>query len=182
VSRGFGKLPYAKLKGIRVEIDAPCRRDPGQIACLWKKRLDLAGLLEQADRGLPNLEIHLKDSTSAKWSIDGEPQKSVAVKRVKSSSPRSSVTDRSNEQTYIINDDYQIALTAFHRLRNVQPAKVYPPEDMVCGNEFPYNMEIVLVQKEAFGTWLDADDPWNDKSLQGDQDQILMNLDIELDL
>jgi hypothetical protein len=155
---------------------------PRPNTCLWKKCLDLAALLEQADRGLPNLEIHLKDSTSAKWSIDGEPQKSVAVSRVKSNPPRNGVTDRSNEQTSIINEDYQIALTAFHRLRNVPTAKVYLPEDMVCDNEFPYNMETVLVQKEAFGTWLDADDPWNDKSLQGDQDQIFMDLDIELDL
>jgi hypothetical protein len=114
-------------------------------------------LLEQADRGLPNLEIHLKDSISAKWSIDGEPQKSVAVNRVKSNPPRNNFPDRSNEQIYIINEDYQIALTAFYHLRNVQTAKVYLPEDMVCDNEFPYNMETVLVQKEAFETWLDAD-------------------------
>jgi hypothetical protein len=122
-------------------------------------------LLEQADRGLPNLEIHLKDLISTKWSVDGQPQKSVAVDRVKSNPPRNSVIDRSNEQTYIIDDDYQIALTAFYRLRNVRTAKVYLPEDMACDNEFPYNMETLLVQKETFGTWLDADDPWNDKSL-----------------
>jgi hypothetical protein len=122
----------------------------------------------KADHGLPNLEIHLKDSTSARWFIDGEPQKSVAVDRLKSNPSRNSDTDRSNEQTYIINEDYQIALTAFHRLRNVQRVKVYLPENMVRDNEFPYNMETFPVQREAFETWLDADNPWNDKSIQGD--------------
>jgi hypothetical protein len=53
---------------------------------------------------------------------------------------------------------------------------------MVCDNEFFDNMETVLVHKEEFETWLDADDPWNDKSLQGNQDQMFMDLDIELDL
>lgn len=182
VSQGFGKLPYEKLKGVQVEIDAPCCRDPGQIACLWKKCLVLVALLEQADRGFPNLEIHLKDSISAKWSVDGEPQKSVAVDRVRSNPPRDSDTDRVNEQSDITDPDYVIALTPFHRLRDAQTAKVYLPDDMVCDNDFAYNMETVLVQKEAFGTWLDPDDRWNDKSLQGDQDQVFMDLDVELDL
>jgi hypothetical protein len=181
VSRGLGKLPYKKLKGIQVEIDAPCRSDPGQKICLWKKCLDLAGLLEQADSGLPNVEIHLKDShwPSGLLTASG---KNVAVDRVKSNPPRNSVTDRLKEQTYTTNEEYQIALTVFHRLRNVQTANVYLPEDMVCDNEFADNMETVLVQKEAFGTLLDAGDPWNDKSLQGNQDMMFMDLNIELDL
>lgn len=182
VSRGFAKLPYEKLKGIQVEIDAPCRFDPGQIVCLWKKCLDLAALLEQAERGLPNLEIHLKDSESAKWSVDSEPQMSVAVDRVKSYPPRDAITDRSNEQTDIKNADYEFALIPFHRLRNVQTAKVYLPGDMVCNNEYAYNTETILTEKEPFGTWLKADDPWNDQRVQADQDQIFMDLDVELDL
>jgi hypothetical protein len=36
VSRGFGKLPYEKLKGIRVEIDAPCRRTQAKYLPLEK--------------------------------------------------------------------------------------------------------------------------------------------------
>ena len=166
VSRGFGKLPYEKLKGIRVEIHAPHRRDPGQVVCLWKKCLDLARLLEQANHGLPNVEIHLKDSTWAKWSVDGKPQKSLAV---------DCINGEDNDE------DYEIVLTAFYRLRNVQTAKVYLPEDMVYNN-YTYNIGIVLEQEEAFGTSLDADDPWNDKILQKDQDQMFMDLDVELDL
>lgn len=182
LSRGFGNLPYEKLKGIHVEIDAPCRRDPGQIVCLWKKCRDLAGLLEQADRALPNLEIHLKDSTAAKWCMDGQPQMSVAVDRVRRYPPRNSVIDRWNDQAYIIDEDFMIALNAFYRLRNCQTAKVYLPEDMVCDGDFAYNMEAILIQKEAFGTWVDADDPWNDKVLQWEQDQMFSDLDIELDI
>jgi hypothetical protein len=32
--RGFSSLPYTKLKGIRVEVEAPDSTDPGQIICL----------------------------------------------------------------------------------------------------------------------------------------------------
>lgn len=181
VSRGFGKLPYEKLKGIQVEIVAPCRFDPGQTVCLWKKCLDLAALLEQAERGLPNLEIHLKDSESAKWSVDGEPQMSVSIDRVKSYPPRDDITDRSNERTFITDADYQIALIPFHRLRNVQTAQVYLPEDMVSSN-YAYNLGILLEEKEPFGTWLDADDPRNDPIIQAGQDRTLLDLDLELDL
>ena len=38
------------------------------------------------------------------------------------------------------------------------------------------------MQKEIFGTWLNADDQWDDKSLQDDQDQMFMDVDIELDM
>ncbi|MCJ1387661.1 hypothetical protein MMC18_000504 [Xylographa bjoerkii] len=182
VSRGFGKLPYEKLKGIQVEIGAPCRRDPGQIVCLWKKCLDLVGLLEQADHGVSSLEIYLKDSTLAKWSVDGEPQKSAAVDRVRSDPPRNSITDRSNEQTDILNEDYVIALTAFQRLRNVQRPKVYLPETIVWDDAFACNIESVMVKKGSFGTWLDADDAWDEKSIQDEIDQTFMDLDLELDL
>ena len=144
--------------------------------------MDLASLLEHSDRGLPNLEIHLRDSTRAKWFVDDEPQSSVAVDRVKHSPPRDQVIDRSNEQSYIMDEDYKIVLTAFFRLRNAKSANVYLPEDMGFDNQFAYNMETILVQKEIFGTWLDADDPWDDQSLQDDQDQMFMDLDIELDM
>ena len=182
LSRGFGKLPYEKLKGIHLEIQAPCRKDPGQIVCLWKKCLDLATLLECSDRGLPNLKIHLRDSPRAKWFVDNEPQSSVAVDRKKRSPPRDKVIDRSNEQSHIMDEDYKIALKPFCRLRNVKSAKVYLPEDMGLNNQFAYHMETVLARKELFGSWLDFDNPWNDKSLQDDQDQMFMDLDVELDM
>lgn len=188
VSRGFGKLPYEKLKGIQVEIDAPCRTDPGQLVCLWKKCLDLTRLLENAARGLPNLEIHLKDSRLAKWSVRGEPQMSVSYDRAYDRElcypPWAIYPDTRYmwNQTIIDDPDFEIVLSPFHRLRNVQMVKIYLPEDMVCNSDVAYGLETVLVKKEAFGTSLDADDPWNDKELQGDQDQIFMDLDMELDL
>ena len=181
VSRGFGKLPYRKLKGIRIEIEAPCREDPGQIVCLWKKGLDLIRLFEQAENGLPNLGIHLIDSASTKWSVECEPQKSVAVNRERSNPPRGSVIDRTNVAS-IFDEDYQIVLTPFQRLRNVRTAKVCLPEGMVYDGNFAHNMETLLVERGAFGTWPDTEDPWDDKELEQVQDEMFLNLDSELDM
>jgi len=98
------------------------------------------------------VEIHLKDSTLAKWSVDGKPQKNLAVDYI---------NEEDNEE------DYRIALTAFYRLYDAQTAKVYLPEDVVCNSDYIYNMGIVLEQKEVFGILLDADDPRNDKITGG---------------
>lgn len=51
-----------------------------------------------------------------------------------------------------MDEDYKIALIAFCRLRNVKSAKVYLPVDMGFNDEFAYNMETILVQKELFET------------------------------
>ncbi|MCJ1380107.1 hypothetical protein MMC17_003210 [Xylographa soralifera] len=155
-----------------------------QIVCIWKKCLDLVELLEHANHGLPNLEIHLQDSEKAKWSVDGEPQRSVAVDRAKRYPPRDSVIDRSNEQTDNESEDYAIALTAFERLRSVKTAKIFLPDDIVCVTKkhLAHNIETILVEKESFGTSLNADDPWNDESIQEDLDQMFMDLDLELDM
>ena len=48
IKRGFGNLPYHKLKSIQINIEAPELRDPGQVLCLHKKCTNLAELLEQA--------------------------------------------------------------------------------------------------------------------------------------
>jgi hypothetical protein len=85
-SRGFSSLPYTKLKGIRVEVEAPDSTDPGQMICLWKKTVCLVDLLSQVD-GLPDLEIHLTDSKpskgseESKWSTDGIAQQSIPYNR-----------------------------------------------------------------------------------------------------
>lgn len=184
MSRGFGKLPYEKLKGVQVEIFAPCPYDPGQIVCLWKKCRDLAAMLEQADCGFSNLDIHLKNSTSAKWGVDGIPQISVAGDRMRNYPRSDFFTDRSIEHSNITDVDYETVPTAFLRIRNAQAAKVYIPEDVYepCENHWAYNTETILVQKEAFGTLCDAGDPWNDDCIRREQDQLFMDLDIELDL
>ncbi|KAL8676044.1 MAG: hypothetical protein Q9186_007399, partial [Xanthomendoza sp. 1 TL-2023] len=79
IEKGFDKLPFHKLKQIQIIIEAPDRNDPGQLICLEKKCRELAELLEYAKEGLPDLEIILLDSTSAKWTTNGSPQISVSV-------------------------------------------------------------------------------------------------------
>ena len=85
-SRGFSSLPYTKLKGIRVEVEAPDSTDPGQVICLLKKAVSLVDLLSQVD-GLPDFEIHLMDSKpskwseESKWSTDGIAQQSIPCDR-----------------------------------------------------------------------------------------------------
>ena len=181
MQRGFDKLPYEKLGNIQINIEAPNRRDPGQLICLYKKCLDLAVLLECAKHGLPNLELSLLDSTSAKWSLEGKPQKSVAIDRKKRYPPTDDIVDRTNEETYIIADDPHIVLIAFYRLRNARSAKVGVPRDMYRDDNVVNNVAETMMEKEPIGTYLDPDDPWNDGALQRLLDQISMDLDLELD-
>ena len=160
VSERWGKLPYEKLREVHVEIDAPCCQDPGQLVCLWNKCFDLSELLEKAKRGIQRLEIHFKDSQSAKWSTNGRPQMILEI-------PGNG-----------FKNDYEILLTAFYRLRKVRKALVWLPEDR-CGNSgLASRMVAMLEQEQAFGIW---DDIWNDKSLQDKQDRAFMNLYCDLD-
>lgn len=64
--RGFNKISFQQLKKIRITIEAPDMKDQGQIICLFKKCLHLAGLLENAIHGLPDVEIVLSESASSK--------------------------------------------------------------------------------------------------------------------
>ena len=101
---------------------------------------------------------------------------------MKNRPPRDSIIDRSNEQTDIDSADHAIALTAFQRLRSVESVKIYIDIVYETDKHLTYNMETLLVEKESFGTYLNAEDPWDDKNIQLDIDQMFMDLDLELDM
>jgi hypothetical protein len=73
----FCRLPFKRLKRIRIEIHD---LEPGHLALLHalsKDVRDLVSLLEKAD-GLPPLEIELVDTIEGKWSLDdGTPRMSI---------------------------------------------------------------------------------------------------------
>ena len=118
-----------------------------------------------------------------KWTVDGKPQKSVAIDREKSYPSEDSVIDRSNAQTVLFFADHEIALIVFGRLRNVQTAKVYLPEDMIRDDEYmAFYIEECLMTSEPFGTVWDPDEPWDDAKFQDILHKLYMDLDVKLDL
>lgn len=161
-----------KLKGLHVEIEVPDDKDPGQIACLFRKCVDLVRLLELAPRALQNLDVHFNDSANAKWFVDGEPQKSVCD------------TDRLNEPGRLFHNDQEIVAMAFDRLRNVRMAKVHLPENVMCddGISTALDLEWIVMRQEAFGTRMNPADCLNDSFIQADLNDMFMALDVELDV
>jgi hypothetical protein len=73
LSHGYNKLPYSRLRAVRIEVEAPDPFDPGQLICVWKKVRELVELLGQAGQ-LPDLEINLLKSPRASWMGFGRPQ------------------------------------------------------------------------------------------------------------
>ncbi|KAL9099555.1 MAG: hypothetical protein Q9163_004962 [Psora crenata] len=181
MKRGYNNLPYEKLRKIQINIEAPYRRDPGQVVCLHKKCVDLVALLECAKHGLPDLELSFLKSLSADWSLEGKPQKSVAIDRVKRYPPKDMIIDRNNA-TEITADDAEIVLMAFSRLRNARSTKACVPIDMHRDDYLFYNIAETITEKEPVGTYLNPDDLHNDRELQEDLDEISIDLDIELDM
>ncbi|MCJ1291294.1 hypothetical protein MMC34_002837 [Xylographa carneopallida] len=120
------------------------------------------------------MEIHLQDSRSAKWSVKGKPQKSVAVDRVRSYQPRDSVIDRSNEQADLDEEDYLIALAVFERLYTVTTVQLNFPDDIKCDINSKRNL--------THSRDTPADDLYNDRITLEDRDQMFMDLDLELDV
>ncbi len=167
ITRGFDKLPFERLQQIRVNIDAPNRDDPGQLVCLQKKCLHLAELLERAQHGLPHLEFHLTTSQSGEWGSENEPQRSIA--------PFGDA---------MLDDDYEILLHAFCRLRNARSANICVPAGYNNRRYFVDDVAESLTWKEPFGTVLSPWDPniWNDEELQEETHNISMGLDLSLDL
>ncbi|KAL8725348.1 MAG: hypothetical protein Q9166_007408 [cf. Caloplaca sp. 2 TL-2023] len=159
--KGFNKVPYEKLKKIQINIQAPSSRDSGQVICLYKKCRDLAALLEHAKQGLPNLEINLLDSESAKWSLDGEPQRSI------------------DDEFWNDTDDQDIVLYAFLRLRNARSATINTPTH--CNDCFSRRVAKILMRKDLVGTYRDPDDEWDDLALQEQMDELYVRLDLDLD-
>ena len=182
VKRGFETLPYAKLRGVHFDIKAPNRRDPGQVFCLYKKCTDLVTLLQFTKYYLPDLTLRLSDTTSAKWTVDGEPQKSVACDRPRNIPVVDEIIDRQTDQAYIYCDDSQIVLCAFLRIRNARSAQILIPDDMQRQQAFLDKMEDAWTDEGPFGIYTDPDYAWNDTRLQERLDIIFTDLDLELDM
>jgi hypothetical protein len=107
-------LPYSKLAGIRIEIDAPGTSDPGQLICVWKKARELVDLLSQAGN-LSHLVIRLLDNPQGKWMGRGRrPQKSIPG----INDPRVS--------TFL--EDWAVVVNQFCPLRRIPSVKIYIPE------------------------------------------------------
>lgn len=164
IKRGFNKIPFQQLEKIRIVVEAPDTKDQGQIVCLYKKCLDLAGLLEHATNGLPHVEIILSDSASSKWAVRGKAQESIVL----------------DNATF--SQDHLVVLQAFSRLRKARSANISVPmasEEDNCVIEI---FEKAWMGKVPFGLNLDPRDPWNDQELQEEMDHAFVDLDMELDL
>lgn len=183
IKRGFGNLPYHKLKRIQINIEAPEMRDPGQVLCLHKKCTNLAELLEQAKQGLPDIEISLFDSSSAQWSLEsGEAQRSIWVDRRKHYPPEFNKFDTGRENIFNRVYDYIVVLQTFSRLRNARSAIIHSPNNMRIDHNFMEGIALTLMEREPTGSYLDADDSWDDATLQKEMDEIYMGLDLDLDV
>lgn len=182
MKRGFDQLPYEKLRMIQINIEAPDRRDPGQIICLHRKCGALAALLGNAKHGLPDIELHLLDSTSAKWSLKGKPQQSVAVDRERRYPPQDAIIDRTNEVASMFEDDIEIVLFAFSRIRNARSFKILIPADVHGDDSFINYMAELMMKRDPVGSYLVPIDGGNNAAIQRAYDEISMNLDVELDI
>ncbi|KAL8900390.1 MAG: hypothetical protein Q9207_005719 [Kuettlingeria erythrocarpa] len=164
IKRGFERIPFQQLKEIRIVIEAPDKKDPGQIVCQYKKCVDLAELLEHSMDGLPDIEIAFLDSTSSKWTVKGQAQESIALENV------------------TLSRDHLIVLQAFSRLHKARSAKINVPVASEDGNYLTENFAETWMEKVPFGQNLDPSDPWNDQELQEEMDRVFVDLDMELDL
>ncbi|KAI4278616.1 MAG: hypothetical protein L6R38_005210 [Xanthoria sp. 2 TBL-2021] len=206
LQQGFDKLPFEKLKKIQINIGAPDAADPGQAICLHKKCVDLAALLEHAKHGLPDIEINLVDTSSAKWSSDDKPQRSVSIDPTRhfpyyefdgkgpcrtslfwtrfhpeNKPSRSLELDPWKSETRNNYEDNEIVLYAFCHLRNARSAKVSGPEQPA---DYCFNRNVArnLEEEEPFGTYPEPGDVWGDQCIQEDRDKLFMHLDLDLDL
>ncbi|KAL8917726.1 MAG: hypothetical protein Q9208_007778 [Pyrenodesmia sp. 3 TL-2023] len=162
MKRCFHKLPYRTMRKIQIDVGAPDRSDPGQVVSLYKKCVDLATMLENAESGLLNIEINLLDSEEAKWTWDGQPQNSITQHHT---------------------GDYELVLSAFSRLRDVESAKFRVPVQLDPDSHLIENMEAILRLEGPFGANLapHGDGEWDDRDIQTDRDLMYVNLDLELD-
>jgi len=171
-SQGFSSLPYTKLKGINVELEAPDATDPGQMICLWKKVISLTGMLSEVN-GLPDLEIHLvdaeplKSSEESKWSTDGIAQQSIPC-------------DRNHEYYDEYDEDFEAILQPFCRLRNARSASVHVATKINAVSHLLENIAAFMILKEPFGCYI-AEGEWSDNSTQKSLDRNFLQFDNALD-
>jgi len=149
----FLGIPYQKLKAIKIEIEAPRLRDPGQVICLlWKVR-DIVELLlaVQNQVGLPReLEVHLVDSKTSKWSGQHRrylwkaqyshwrpglpvtmPQRSLSPKILNKATGQYEELYGENQFCFR-NYDYQTILQPFYLLHDIPKATVHVPDEIAA--------------------------------------------------
>lgn len=175
---GLHKLHYEKLRRIEINIEAPdWVEDPGQIVNLYTKCVDLASLLGNARKGLPDIEINLLDSPLATWRFDG-PSFSIIEYRLREHyayRPARDAEYGSDDDFHF--DNIEIVIHAFCRLRNAKSANLHRP--WIKSHDHTKDDELIaLTLPEAFNVDLDSDDRDDQRKL----DEIFIGLDLALDL
>jgi len=112
--QGFRKLPYEKLKGVHIDIQAPAQGNPGQVLCLWRKCLDLQRLLRGRTNkaAFSHLQIHFANSDTAKWCANMQPNRTIVLDELEGT------------------DDYYVVLIALRMIRRVRTVTVSLPQDL----------------------------------------------------
>lgn len=159
----FRFLPYKRLRGITIEIEAPDREDPGQLILLWTKVRDLVDLLSQTGE-LLKIDIYLRES-DASWFIGGKPQKSITID-----------PNHPDEAWH----DSDLVLMPFCRLHNIRKACIHCPEGLDPGNLILGNITRVMERSEAFGT-IKNGEPWDDDNIREDLELTQILFDDALD-
>ncbi|KAK5944878.1 hypothetical protein PMZ80_002080 [Knufia obscura] len=172
VEQGFVHFPFDKLKAFHIEIEAAAAEDPGQILCLWRKCRTLVHFLTlRSRRGLPHIEIHLRDSKAASWCYDDRPEQSLTV----------------GDDDYY--RDYLIALMPFWTLRHARSSKVVLPDVFALHKvdtaiRFARSTANLVQAKTAFAPLPgdDDEDEWSDTSIQEELDDLFVMLENEMDV
>ena len=73
------KIPFERVRSIKVDIEAPRPEDPGELLQSWNKLLSLVTFLAEANETkiLPYIEICAVESESRKWHTDARLHQSV---------------------------------------------------------------------------------------------------------
>jgi len=142
--RKFSRLPFKKLKRVRISIHAPETDNLAELYCLCKDVRDLVALLEQAKNRLPPLDIELLDTPSGKWTFDdGTPLKTVPE---------------------TVAPDYLTILLPFCRLRRVPKVTIQVPANFIPEGAILQNIARLMQLKVPFGRVKHS--VWDDEQLQ----------------
>jgi hypothetical protein len=132
----FRVLPYKRLKAVKFEIQAPDRKDPGQVILLWTRIYDLLNLLSKVEE-FPNIELCLRE-THAKWSTNGTPNRSVPFD-----------SNHPDEDSYP--PDFEVILLPFCQLRNVRSTRIISPKRFRPKGRLLHDIARRMEAKESFG-------------------------------
>lgn len=172
---GFFDFHFEKMCKIVINIEAPDDwEDAGQLICLYKKCVDLASLLENAKKGLPRIEIYLREPSESKWI---ERSSTIRCFLDQHFAYEPTVKEYNLLGNDFIFDPPEIVLYAFYRLRNARSAEIRGPSDRFHAGKYDNELS-GLTHPIPFNPDLDADD------LEEQQlaDQLFVELDLALDL